>query len=49
MSRIKRREMRCGSNIDACCFRYLLGRAISKKKNIILDRESLIAKCQRKS
>jgi len=40
--------MRCGSNIDAYYFGYLLGRAISKKKNIILNRESLIAKRQGK-
>jgi hypothetical protein len=37
-------EIRCGSNIDGCCFRYLLGKAISGKKNIILDRGSLIIK-----
>jgi len=42
---MKRREMRCGFNMDACCFGYLLGRAISRKKNIILDGESLIVKC----
>jgi len=41
--------MRCGSNTDACYFKYLLGRAISKKKNIILNGESLIVKCQGKS
>jgi len=45
MLRMKRREIRCGFNMDACYFGYLLGRAISKKKNIILNGESLIAKC----
>jgi len=32
--------MRCGFNIDTYYFRYLLNKAINKKKNIILDRES---------
>ena len=36
--------MRCGSNTDAYYFRYPLGRAISRKKTIILDRESLTIK-----
>jgi len=45
MLKIKRREIRCGFNIDVCYFRYLLNKAISKKKNIILNRESLIVKC----
>ena len=44
MLKIKRREMRCSSNIDIYYFGYLLDIAISKKKNIILDGESLIAK-----
>ena len=37
-------EIRCGSNIDTCCFGYPLDGAISRKKNKILDRESLIVK-----
>jgi len=37
------REVRCGSNIDACCFRCLLNKTINKK-NIILDGEILIVK-----
>ena len=37
--------MRYGSNIDIYRFRYLLGKAISGKKNIISDRESLTIKC----
>ena len=45
MLRIIEEEIRYGSNIDVCRFRYLLGKAISRKKNIILDRESLIIKC----
>ena len=36
--------MRCGSNMDVYYFRYLLGKAISGKKDIILDRGSLIIK-----
>jgi len=36
--------MRYSSNINIGCFKYLLNRAISKKKNIILDGESLIIK-----
>jgi len=36
--------MRCGFNINAYCFIYLLNKAINKKKNIILNRESLIVK-----
>jgi len=43
--KLKRKEIRCGSNIDACHFRYLLNKAISKKKNIVLNKESLIVKC----
>jgi len=43
-SRLKRREMRYGSNTDACRFGYLLDRAISRKKTIILDKESSTAK-----
>ena len=41
--KLKRREIRYGSNIDAYYFRYLLSRVINKK-NTILDRESLIVK-----
>jgi len=41
--------MRCGSNTDAYHFGYLLGKAISRKKNIILNRESSTAKRQGKS
>jgi len=37
--------MRCGSNMDACRFRYLLNKVINKKKNTILDKENLIVKC----
>jgi hypothetical protein len=44
MLRIKRREIRYGSNTDTYRFGYPLGRAISRKKNIILDRESLTVK-----
>jgi len=40
MLRLRRREKRCGSNIDAYRFGYLLGRAISRRRNITLDRES---------
>ena len=42
--RTKRREIRYGSNMDGCRFRYPLDRAISGKKSIILDRKSLIVK-----
>ena len=44
MLRIIEEEIRYGSNTDVCRFRYPLGKAISGKKNIILDRESLIIK-----
>jgi hypothetical protein len=44
MLRIKKEEIRCGSSIDVYRFRYPLGKAISRKKNIILDRGSLIIK-----
>ena len=37
--------MRYGLNTDVYRFGYPLGKAISGKKNIILDRESLIIKC----
>jgi hypothetical protein len=37
-------EIRCGSNTDGYRFRYPLGKAISGKKNIILDGGSLIIK-----
>jgi hypothetical protein len=43
MLRIKE-EIRYGSNIDGCRFRYPLGKAIGRKKNIILDRGSSIIK-----
>jgi len=49
MLRIERKEIRCDFNKDVCYFRYLLNIAINRKKNIILDRESLIVKYQRKS
>ena len=42
--RIERREIRCDFNIDICHFGYLLNKAINKRKSIMLDRESLIAK-----
>jgi hypothetical protein len=42
MLKIKEEEIRCGSSMDIYYFRYLLGKAISGKKNIILDRGSLI-------
>ena len=42
--RAKRMEVRYDSNTDAYRFRYPLGRAISRKKSITLDRESLIVK-----
>ena len=44
MSKIIKEEIRYGSNTDSYHFGYLLGKAISKKKNIILDRGSLIIK-----
>ena len=44
MLRIIEEEIRYGSNIDVYRFRYPLGKAISRKKNIILDRGSLIIK-----
>ena len=44
MLRIKEEEIRYGSNTDVYRFKYLLGKAISGKKNIILDRESSIIK-----
>jgi len=36
--------MKCGSNIDVYYFGYLLNKATSKKKNIILSGEILIIK-----
>ena len=42
--RIERREIRCDFDKDVCYFRYPLDRAISGKKGITLDRESLIVK-----
>ena len=42
--RIIEEEIRYGFSTDVCRFRYPLGKAISGKKNIILDRESLIIK-----
>ena len=44
MLRIKEEEIRCGSNTDGYYFRYPLSKAISGKKNIILDRGSSIIK-----
>ena len=44
MLRIKEEEIRYGSNTGVCRFRYPLGKAISGKKNIILDRGILIIK-----
>jgi hypothetical protein len=38
--RIERREIRCNFNKDNCYFRYLVDRAINRKKSITLDRES---------
>jgi hypothetical protein len=49
MLRIKKEEIRCGFNTDVYYFRYLLGKAISGKKNIILDRGSSTIKHQGKS
>ena len=42
--RMERREIKCDFNIDRCYFRYPLDGAIGGKKNITLDRESLIVK-----
>jgi hypothetical protein len=42
--RMERREMRCDFDKDVCYFRYLLNRAINRKKSIMLDGESLIVK-----
>ena len=44
MLKVKKKEIRYSFNTDICCFKYLLDRVISKKKNIILDRESLTVK-----
>ena len=44
MLRVKKREIRCDFNKDVYHFRYLLDIAINGKKNITLDRESLIVK-----
>ena len=44
MLRIKEEEIRCGSNMGVYRFRYPLGKAISGKKNIILDRGILTIK-----
>ena len=41
---MERREIRCDFDKDVCYFRYLLDMAINRKKNITLDRESLIVK-----
>ena len=49
MSKIIKEEIKCGSNIDSCRFGYLLGKAIGRKKNTILDKGSLIIKYQGKS
>ena len=42
--RIERREIKCDFNKNICYFRYLLDKAINRKKSITLDRESLIVK-----
>ena len=42
--RTERRKIRCNFNKDVCYFRYLLDKAINRKKSITLDRESLIVK-----
>ena len=42
--RTERREIRCNFNKDVYYFRYLLDRAINRKKSITLDRENLIVK-----
>jgi DNA polymerase elongation subunit (family B) len=36
----ERIEIRCDFNNDNCYFRYLVDRAINRKKSITLDRES---------
>jgi len=36
--------MRCGFNIDIYYFKYILNKAINKRKNLILDGENLIVK-----
>ena len=43
--RTEKREIRCDFNKDVCYFRYLLDIVINRKKNITLNRESLIVKC----
>ena len=40
--RTKRKEMRYDSSMDICRFRYWLSRAVSGKKNTILNKEILI-------
>ena len=44
MLRVIEEEIRYSSNTGVCYFRYPLGKAISRKKNIISDRESLTIK-----
>ena len=44
MLRTGRREIRCDFNKDVYYFRYLLDKAINRKKSITLDGESLIVK-----
>ena len=41
---MERREMRYDFDKDVYYFRYLLDRAINRKRSITLDRESLIVK-----
>ena len=42
--RTERRKMRYEFDKDVCYFRYLLDKAINRKKSITLDGESLIVK-----
>jgi len=42
---MERREIGCDFNKNICYFGYLPDIAINKKKNVTLDRESLIVKC----
>ena len=42
--KIIKEEIRCGSNTDIYYFGYPLSKAISRKQNTILDKESLIIK-----
>jgi len=38
------KEIKCGFNIDIYYFKYLLNKAINKKKNIILNGGILVIK-----